>query len=106
MKHSVYNRGRKTEQPNLYPFHQPTPMIKKAVLCRVRRLHGKLAYQSGPGKGRQEKRAAAAALLTLTPTPYKVDSISKPQASSRGSGMYFEFLFRRAHSRSRVERRY
>src|SRR5216684_7250701 len=37
---------------------------------------------------------------------YSVDSISKPQASSRGSGMYLEFLFRRAHSRSRVERMY
>lgn len=38
--------------------------------------------------------------------PYNVDSISKPQASKRGSGMYFEFLFRRAHSRKRVDRKY
>src|SRR5438270_3997579 len=37
---------------------------------------------------------------------YSVDSISKPQASSRGSGMYLEFLLRRAHSRKRVDRRY
>lgn len=37
---------------------------------------------------------------------YRVDSISKPHASSRGSGMYFEFLLRRAHSRNRVERMY
>src|ERR1035438_10111507 len=37
---------------------------------------------------------------------YRVDSISNPQASSSPSGMYFEFLLRRAHSRSRVERRY
>src|SRR5579872_4305843 len=37
---------------------------------------------------------------------YSVDSISNPHASSSGSGMYFEFLFRRAHSRRRVERRY
>src|SRR5690242_331511 len=37
---------------------------------------------------------------------YSVDSISKPQASSNGSGMYLEFLFRRAHSRSRVDRKY
>src|SRR5947199_6371821 len=37
---------------------------------------------------------------------YSVDSISKPHASSKGSGMYFEFLFRRAHSRKRVERKY
>src|SRR5258708_722141 len=37
---------------------------------------------------------------------YSVDSISKPQASRSGSGMYLEFLFRRAHSRKRVERMY
>src|SRR5262249_39824348 len=37
---------------------------------------------------------------------YSVDSISNPHASSNGSGMYFEFLFRRAHSRRRVERKY
>src|ERR1017187_6889311 len=40
------------------------------------------------------------------PCGYRVDSISKPQASSKGSGMYLEFLFRRAHSLSRVERKY
>src|SRR6202522_3250807 len=37
---------------------------------------------------------------------YSVDSISNPQASRRGSGMYLEFLLRRAHSRRRVERKY
>src|ERR1700729_1025301 len=37
---------------------------------------------------------------------YRVDSISKPQASRSASGMYFEFLLRRAHSRRRVERMY
>src|SRR5271166_1491925 len=37
---------------------------------------------------------------------YKVDSISNPQASNRGSGMYLEFLFFRAHSRKRMERMY
>src|ERR1017187_6177198 len=37
---------------------------------------------------------------------YNVDSISKPQASSSASGMYFEFLLRRAHSRKRVDRIY
>src|ERR1700739_2971615 len=39
-------------------------------------------------------------------TVYSVDSISNPQASKRGSGIYFEFLLRRAHSRKRVDRRY
>src|SRR5579863_735724 len=37
---------------------------------------------------------------------YSVDSISNPQASRSGSGMYLEFLLRRAHSRRRVERKY
>src|SRR5271155_1022370 len=45
-------------------------------------------------------------LEILEAAVYRVDSISKPQASSRGSGMYLEFLLRRAHSRRRVERRY
>jgi len=37
---------------------------------------------------------------------YNVDSISNPQASRRASGMYLEFLLRRAHSRRRVDRMY
>src|ERR1035437_137803 len=37
---------------------------------------------------------------------YRADSISKPQASRRASGMYLEFLLRRAHSRRRVDRMY
>ncbi len=37
---------------------------------------------------------------------YSEDSISNPQASRSASGMYFEFLFRRAHSRRRVDRMY
>src|SRR6478736_9892766 len=41
-----------------------------------------------------------------TKSNQSVDSISNPQASNSGSGMYLEFLLRRAHSRSRVERRY
>src|ERR1700727_3129746 len=32
--------------------------------------------------------------------------MSKPHASRSASGMYFEFLLRRAHSRRRVERMY
>src|SRR6266481_4682716 len=40
------------------------------------------------------------------PFLYSVDSISNPQASNKGSGMYLEFLLRRAHSRKRVERMY
>lgn len=53
------------------------------------------------------KRAAPlGAALQFLQKAYSVDSISKPQASSKGSGMYFEFLLRRAHSRRRVDRRY
>src|SRR6266700_4128852 len=37
---------------------------------------------------------------------YNVDSISKPHASRRASGMYLEFLLRRAHSLRRVDRMY
>src|SRR5271165_2100377 len=56
----------------------------------------------------RNRKGSLAATLLLNPVPcgYRVDSISKPQASSKGSGMYLEFLFRRAHSRSRVERKY
>src|SRR5437879_6818915 len=45
-------------------------------------------------------------LVSTSRSNQRVDSISKPQASSKGSGMYLEFLLRRAHSRKRVERRY
>src|SRR5580658_1632001 len=57
---------------------------------------------------RQQKRRPRAALFPLESEEqnYNVDSISNPQASSKASGMYFEFLFRRAHSRRRVDRMY
>jgi hypothetical protein len=45
-------------------------------------------------------------LTHIEPEIYKVDSISKPHASRSASGMYLEFLFRRAHSRRRVDRMY
>src|SRR5580658_4250468 len=44
--------------------------------------------------------------ITGSAKSYNVDSISNPQASSNASGMYFEFLLRRAHSRRRVDRMY
>src|ERR1700722_5008887 len=53
-----------------------------------------------------KKNAALAGGVSYQTKIYRVDSISKPQASSSASGIYFEFLFRRAHSRSRVERMY
>src|SRR5208282_6696604 len=51
-------------------------------------------------------RRPKAALLCNWRKCYNVDSISKPQASSNASGIYLEFLLRRAHSRRRVERMY
>src|ERR1700722_1081808 len=57
-------------------------------------------------KGRLSATLLISQSLNFTTLSYRVDSISKPQASRRGSGMYFEFLFRRAHSRSRVDRKY
>src|SRR5258706_2922093 len=58
------------------------------------------------GIARNEKAAEAGGFFNFPGCLYSVDSISNPQASSSGSGMYFEFLLRRAHSRRRVERRY
>src|ERR1035437_3021329 len=56
---------------------------------------------------KQQKRCPRAALLSKTSkTAYNVDSISNPQASSSASGIYLEFLLRRAHSRRRVDRMY
>src|SRR3954465_15112961 len=64
--------------------------------------HGCRAFHAS-----KQKRATMGALLDLQSNgPYNVDSISNPQASRRASGMYLEFLFRRAHSRSRVDRIY
>src|SRR6202166_5311506 len=54
----------------------------------------------------EKGRFGRPSLRIRLPCGYRVDSISNPQASSNGSGMYLEFLLRRAHSRRRVERRY
>src|SRR6202158_822240 len=54
----------------------------------------------------EKGRLRRPSLQIRLPCGYRVDSISKPQASSKGSGMYLEFLFRRAHSRNCVERKY
>ena len=59
-----------------------------------------------PKRSKQKGSLRERPLESCLVSAYSVDSISKPQASRRGSGMYFEFLFRRAHSRRRVERRY
>src|SRR5581483_2225455 len=59
------------------------------------------------GTREKQKRRTKAALLDLQSNgPYNVDSISNPQASKSASGIYLEFLFRRAHSRRRVDRIY
>src|ERR1700676_324312 len=56
---------------------------------------------------RQAKAPHKAALLRgYLGGNYNVDSISKPHASRSASGMYLEFLLRRAHSLRRVDRMY
>ena len=72
----------------------------RGLVLSPRLIANSLLFSIEKGKGR---RSDPCFLLTRC---YRVDSISKPQASSRGSGMYLEFLLRRAHSRSRVERKY
>src|SRR5579872_6466797 len=57
-------------------------------------------------EGRKKTADKNRRLFSRFRSAYSVDSISNPQASSNGSGIYFEFLLRRAHSRSRVERTY
>ncbi len=80
---------------------------------------GKEGY-AGRSPGREEVQRSTKGIVTIKkgrhsdpflncsslPADYRVDSISNPQASSNGSGMYLEFLLRRAHSRRRVERKY
>src|SRR5579864_6872929 len=67
-----------------------------------RRLWLRVLKQKGPLLGYIQERPSNCCHVC----GYSVDSISKPQASRRGSGMYLEFLLRRAHSRRRVERKY
>src|SRR6185437_3995414 len=57
-------------------------------------------------RGKQKRKGPRERPWDWINAAYRVDSISKPQASSNGSGMYLEFLLRRAHSRRRVERKY
>src|SRR6266481_2600521 len=74
-----------------------SPLVRKFV-SRVGKYSREAKAKRPPVEG---------GLLTIQgEASYKVDSISKPQASSNGSGMYLEFLLRRAHSRNRVERKY
>lgn len=68
---------------------------------------GVYTWSSPPHLFKNEKAVHFWTALSQTANlAYSVDSISNPHASSNGSGMYLEFLFRRAHSRSRVERKY
>src|SRR5271155_3380503 len=55
---------------------------------------------------RKKKTPPSQAASHIQSEIYSVDSISNPQASNSASGMYFEFLFLRAHSRSLVDRMY
>jgi hypothetical protein len=89
----------------------PVRDITNLRCCDAARTHRNLFFWGAFCNERsgKTKRVALQRPLKVPVTPlrvYSVDSISKPQASRRGSGMYLEFLLRRAHSRRRVERRY
>ena len=65
----------------------------------IRKLHDQPSDSKSAARRRRFSR-------TKRKKAYNADSISKPQASRSASGMYLEFLLRRAHSRRRVERIY
>jgi hypothetical protein len=109
-----------TPPPQSPQFHERKPVTansiqfvsrNKALLRFAHRSQNKnkRVTTGWTKRHRQQKRRPRAALFVKTnfrTKAYNVDSISKPQASSRASGIYFEFLFLRAHSRSRVDRIY
>src|SRR6202140_1896592 len=74
--------------------------------CQHTRARPRRQYPQINAPQIEKGRFGRPSLRIRPPCGYRVDSISKPQASSNGSGMYLEFLFRRAHSRSRVDRKY
>src|ERR1700747_1958165 len=83
--------------------------LRLGVPCgaSIRLIVAQQSYKQQKRWGGKAKAPHKAALLELQSNgPYNVDSISNPQASRRASGMYLEFLFRRAHSRKRVVRVY
>src|SRR5882757_9953638 len=98
-----------------FTFERPgtSNAAKSPVLSTAKLLRNMGHLGTGSKKPKNKNKGPplpATLILNVLPTTcnrtYSVDSISKPQASSRGSGMYFEFLLRRAHSRRRVDRRY
>ncbi len=72
-------------------------LIRK--ICGIRKLHDQPKTAKAPLEGGAFQEPNSKKI-------YNADSISKPQASKSASGMYLEFLLRRAHSRRRVERIY
>ena len=83
----------------------PAAKIAKAAKnkLKAKKTAGHALFSWAAVEAKKGRRIPAA---FSTRAGYRVDSISNPQASNRGSGMYFEFLLRRAHSRKRVERMY
>ena len=99
---SAAGNGDRSENADYQYGKRRLPQIDGRIPFLTKRIE---AAEVAAPKPQKQKPPGRAARLTKVST-YRVDSISKPQASSKGSGMYLEFLLRRAHSRSRVERRY
>src|SRR6266404_6246622 len=83
------------------PTSSEPPNFMPASISGLRFLH-----TPKKEKGRLRRPSLQNQFENPLPCAYRVDSISKPQASSKGSGMYLEFLFRRAHSRFLLKHKY
>lgn len=77
--------------------------MEQRLVCRD--FSSETAY-SYPQKQQKRCPTGSAFEVNVKNLAYNVDSISNPQASRSASGIYLEFLFRRAHSRRRVDRMY
>src|SRR4029077_18074514 len=95
------------------PVLQPVHWLEFSWLFKPRITRGLKIFGTGSppltgflNKNKKGRLVGGPSPLSTFSFPYRVDSISNPQASSRGSGMYLEFLLRRAHSRNLVERKY
>src|SRR5215471_11344630 len=96
------NRGRLFSDCRFAPNRLAVPVAAEDF----RGFCSRTARRASRHRRRIRKKAAKWQPFSRKPLDYSVDSISNPQASRRGSGMYLEFLLRRAHSRRRVERTY
>src|SRR5208282_5091353 len=98
---------------NLIGSHSGRVFLRRGALPDGQKIKSRVLEGMSPtrelhhGRFKSSKNAARRRRFCLNWLKcYNVDSISNPQASRRASGMYLEFLLRRAHSRRRVDRMY